>query len=496
VVSINSNIKRKALSGYFWTLFDKLGSQLIGFVITIVLARLLSPKEFGLVAMATVFFAISRIFIDGGLRDSLIQKVDANQKDYNSVFVFNIVVGFFIYIIIFFASPFIADFYHEPELKVICRILGLNLVIFPFSVVQIAIITKELKFKSLVKLRLPSTILAGLTGLTMAYFGFGVYALVAQIALETLFFNTLLWIFSPWRPTFEFSKGTFLFHWRHGSRLMAADLLTAVYRNIFSLVIGKMFTASQLGFYNRADTFKVFLYNNTVGLIQTVSYPVLVQAQDNDETLKRFYRRIFQATYTMLLPPLGFLIVFSAPLIEFLLSSKWLPAAPILVVLAVGTLFSPFNSINLNVLKVKRRTDLLLRAELTNKAILIIVAIVAVRLGFNYLIYSTILVAVVAVFINGIQIRKVFRYSPFEQFQDLFPLLAAFVASMIVAFQLKRLLFVEVSPFITLAGGGIVLIASYFLIIFAIKRSLIFSLLDLFRPRKTSPVKSMDNPGD
>jgi teichuronic acid exporter len=487
-----STLKHKAFSGYLWTLFDKLGSQLIGFIITIILARLLSPKEFGLVAMATVFFSISRIFIDGGLRDSLIQKKDAGNHDYNSVFIFNLFMGVAIYTIIFFTAPLIAAFYNEPELTLIVRILGCNLLIFPFSVVQVALITKALRFKALVKLRIPATILAGLVGLTLAWYGLGVYALVAQIALETIFFNIFLWYFSTWRPSLQFNKTTFLFHWRHGLRLMLVDLMTTLYRNIFSLVIGKYFSAAQLGFYNRADTFKVFTYNNTVGVIQTVSYPILVQAQDDNTTLKKFYRKIFQATYTILFPVLGFLILFAEPLIEFLLTKKWLASAPILMVLTLGTLLSPFNSINLNVLKVKRRTDLLLKAETWNKLTLITIAVLAVNLGFDYLIYSTIPAALLSVFINSYFTNKVFHYPTKEQLQDLFPLLVSFVGSMTLTFYARLLWVGDLLPLYQLIIGGIILNGSYILIIFVIKRSLISSFLDLVRRKK----KTSDGEGD
>jgi teichuronic acid exporter len=478
-----SNIKHKAFSGIVWTLIDRLGSQTIGFVITIVLARLLTPKEFGLVAMTTVFLSISRIFIDGGLKDSLIQKKDATSTDYNTVFVFNLLIGIIAYVLLFFCAPAIALFYKEPELTLIVRIVGIQLLMFPLCLVQVAIINRELKFKTLVKIRVPSTLASGIIGLILAYMGYGVYALVAQIALEGVFFVIILWMVFRWTPSWEFDRETFRFHWKHGSRLLVVDLMTALYRNIFSLIIGKFFSATQLGFYNRADTFKVFIYNNTVGIMQTVSYPILAQVQDDDVKLKHLYKKIFQSTFLVILPVLGFMIIFAKPFIEFLLTDKWLSAAHILSVLAAATILSPFNSINLNILKVKRRTDLMLRAEMWNKGIVVLIVLVTAILGFDYLIYSNLLLAIISLFLNNFFTNKIFKYSLIEQIKDLRSIFISFTFSMAIVFALDHFFTKDLLSFYQLLIGGVTLMGSYFLSIFVMNRSLIFSLADLVKPK-------------
>jgi teichuronic acid exporter len=479
-----SNIKRKAFSGIVWTLIDRLGSQTIGFVITIVLARLLTPKEFGLVAMTTVFLSISRIFIEGGLKDSLIQKKDATSIDYNTVFVFNLLIGIIAYVLLFFCAPAIALFYKEPELTLIVRIVGIQLLMFPLSLVQVAIINRELKFKTLVKIRVPSTLASGIIGLILAYMGYGVYALVAQIALEGVFFVIILWMVFRWTPSWEFDRETFRFHWKHGSRLLVVDLMTALYRNIFSLIIGKFFSATQLGFYNRADTFKVFIYNNTVGIMQTVSYPILAQVQDDDVKLKHLYKKIFQSTFLVILPVLGFMIIFAKPFIEFLITDKWTASAPILMILATATVLSPFNSINLNILKIKRRTDLMLKAEMWNKGIVIFIVLVTVNLGFTYLVYSNVVIAIISLYINNYFTNKVFVYTFKEQIKDLATPLLAFLLAGFISYGSDFYFLQNFLPFYRILLGGIILTGIYFLAIFASNRSLIYSVVELISVKK------------
>jgi teichuronic acid exporter len=474
------DLKKKTIRGLAWFFLDQAGSQFISFVITLLLARMLSPEQFGLIAMASVVIAITRIFIDSGLRDSLIQKQTCTQVDYSTVFYFNMVVSIGLFIFIFFIAPFVARFFGYEELTSIIRVLGLKPFLYSFTVVQTAIIHKDLRFSMLAKIRLPSYLISGVTGLILAWYNYGVWALVAQTILETLFFNVLLWSWNRWRPSLVFDKALFKFHWQHGSRLLIVSAVGAIYRNIFSLIIGKFFSAGQLGFYSRADSFKSITLNNTVGLVQTVSYPVLARLQNDHGLLKTTYRKILQGTLLVLLPIVAFFVMGAKSIITILLTDKWLPAAPILVVLMMAMVFSPFNSINLNILKVKRRTDLLLRVDIINKILMVAIVLVTIKLGFEYVIMTNLIIAVFALFINNYYTNKLISYSLKEQVMDMWPLLFSFIGSIVFIFLLQPVI-VTTLPLINILITGLLIIGSYSLIIFILDRKFIFQTIDLVK---------------
>lgn len=473
-------LKKKALTGVFWTFIDRAGSQFIGFVITIFLVRMLTPTEFGLIAMASVFNAIAQVFVDSGLNDSLIQKKECTDEDYNTVFYFNIGIGILICLLLFLSAPLISDFFGYDELTPIIRVLAFRPLISSFSYVQIARIKKDLAFHRLARGRIPAFIISGVVGLLLAWNGLGVWALVAQALLETFLFNVVLWYNSSWRPSFFFNKEVFQFHWKHGSRLLMVSVLNSLYTNIFSLVIGKFFSPIQLGYYSRADSFRTIILNNTTGLIQTVSYPILTKFQDNDSQLVNAYRKIQQANLFLILPVAGLFIIGAEPIVVFLLTSKWLPTAPILSVLMLALVFSPFNSNNIHVLKVKRRTDLVLRANLVNKALIVGILLITVNLGFEFVIWTNLIIAVLALFVNNYYTNKLIGYSIKDQIIDLWPLLLAFTGTVFITkFLMDRAVFDYLLIKIIVTGLSVVL--GYGLIIFLIKRSLISYVLETVR---------------
>jgi teichuronic acid exporter len=484
------DIKGKTIKGIAWTFLDRAGSQFIGFVVTLMLARILSPDEFGLIAMASVVIAITRIFIDSGLNDSLIQKQNCTTTDFSTVFFFNMVVTVVLFCVIFISAPAIARFFGYPELVPVIRVLGLKPCIAAFSFVQMAIIQKNMKFRLVPKLRLPAFIISGVIGLVMAWKGYGVWALVAQSLAETFLFTLLLWIVADWWPTLVFDKTIFRFHWKHGSRLLVVNVLNAIYRNIFSLIIGKFFSAAQLGFYSRAESFKAIILNNTTGLVQTVSYPALAQMQDDNERLKKAYRKILQATLFVILPVSAVFITAAGPIIEFLLTPKWLPAAPILVVLMLSLVFSPFNTINLNILKVKRRTDLLLRTDVINKIFLVAIVTVTVNLGFDYLVMTNLIIAVFALFIINYFTNKLISYSIREQLTDFWPLLAAFVVATGLTYY-ASVWFTSEYALMNIIVRGACVVVFYTCTILVLRRRYIFDLITEIRLFRTGGKTSL-----
>lgn len=474
------DLKKRTLSGIIWMFIDRAGSQFIGFIVTIFLARILSPSDFGLVAMASVVIAITRIFIDSGLRDSLIQKQGCTDVDYSTVFIFNLVLALVFYILIYFTAPAVSRFFGYETLTPVIRVIGLKPIIGSFSLVQTAILHKELHFGKIARIRVPVFIISGVIGLGLAWYGYGVWSLVWQSILEVLLFNLVLWLISSWRPSFQFNKEIFQYHWSHGSRLLVVGALGAVYRNIFSLIIGKFFSPIQLGLYSRAESFRSIILNNTTGLIQTVSYPALSRLQHDNARLKQSYRKIQQITMIALLPILTFFIAGSEFIIELLLTRKWLEAAPILNVLMLSLVFSPFNSINLNVLKVKRRTDLLLRTDLINKAVLVLIVATTFQLGFQFLVWTNLIAALLALFINNYYTNSLISYSLKEQFSDLSPLLVAFILTLMLSWYLSHLLLMK-NILLQVILLGVIVITIYSVIILTFYRSKIFTLINVFK---------------
>jgi O-antigen/teichoic acid export membrane protein len=470
-----TGLKRKAIVGVFWGFLDRAGSQSIGFIITLFLARILLPSDFGLVAMASVVVGITRIFIDSGLNDSLIQKQACSEVDFNTVFYFNVATSLFLFGVIYLSAPVIASFFGYPELVPIIRVIGLKPFIAGLSMVQLAILQKEMLFSSIVKARLPSFVVSGGIGLLMAWYGYGVWSLIVQSLLESFLFLLILWRLASWRPGLTFNFDLFKFHWKHGSRLLIINALGAVYRNIFSIIIGKYFSAAQLGYYSRADSFKTIVVNNTSGLLQTVSYPVLSKFQGDNHQLKKAYRKTIQINFFFLLPILCLLSVGASPIIEWLLTSKWLPVAPILVILMFTAALSPFNSINLNILKVKRRTDLLLKIDLLNKAILLILVAVATTISFEFLILTNLLIAIIAMLINSYFVNRMINYSLREQFEDLWALWLAIVLAGGVACATQRLL-ADFGLFWHVFFLGLTVVTSYLVLILFLRKEIVFSM--------------------
>jgi teichuronic acid exporter len=475
-----NEVRKKVAQGVFWSFLEKAGGQLVGFLITLLLARLLGPAEFGLVAIATAFFALSRVLIDAGLRDSLIQKFDATPEDFNTVFLFNLAAGLSLYLLLFFAAPFIADFYDQQSLVALIRVLSLNVVFYSFSIVQVAILTKELRFAAFFSVRLPSVIIGGLVGILMALNGYGVWALVAQIGLESLLFNSLLWRVSTWRPKLKFDQALFRFHWQHGSRLLLGEFITAIYRNIFSLVIGKTFKVTELGIYNRAENFIILTFTQTTGIVQSVTYPAMVQIQNDNLRLKSSYRKIIQMTLLVTLPIYLLFVLQAENIIVLLFTQKWIAAAPVLVVLSFAATLAPFNSINLNILKVKRRTDLFLRLQLVTKSIFVVVVIVFANMGFDYVIWTNLYGAIFLLLCNNYFSNRLIGYTLVEQLTDLAPFFLAFAGSLFVTMWANSLLGIDNILFeIVLVGVFASFVYVGFLVI--LRRSVLTNAMETIR---------------
>ena len=375
------SLKQKTFKGVIWSAVERFSTQGVQFLFGIILARLLTPNDYGMIAMLTIFMAVSQTFIDSGFGNALIRKPDRNESDKATVFFFNIFMAMGCYGIIFLAAPFIANFYNMPELCNILRVLAINLVIQSVGSIQRLNLTIDLNFKVLAKISLAGAVVGGSAGLVCAYKGLGVWSLVVQQMATTSFRVVLFWILVRWRPKCFFSKVSFKSMFGFGSKLLASGLLNTLYDNIYDLIIGKTFAAATLGNYTRAAHFANFPSSNITGIFQRVTFPVLSKIQDDPEKLRNAYLKFLNMATLVIFPLMIGLASIAKPFILLVLTEKWVGAILILQIICFAQMWYPVHSINLNILQVLGRSDLFLKLEIIKKAVGITVLCITLPYG-------------------------------------------------------------------------------------------------------------------
>lgn len=420
---MSESLKRQTVKGVIWSGVERFSVQGIQFFIMIVMARLLSPKDYGLVGMLTVFIAIAQTLIDSGFSQALIRKQNRTETDNATVFYFNIAVGFFIYIVFYICAPLVANFYDTPELTDIMRVISLSVVFNSLAVVQRALLTIKLDFKTQAKASLVAALVSGFVGISMAYNGFGVWSIVAQQLCNLGLNTTILWVLAKWRPKETFSKSSFKELFSFGSKLLASGLLDTVYRNIYLIVIGKFFTASKLGYYTRAHQFSDFPSSNLTGILQRVTYPVLCKIQDDEEKLTKSYRMFLRLSAFLIFPLMIGLSAISEPFVLLILKEQWLFSATLLQILCIAGMWYPIHAINLNLLQVKGRSDLFLRLEIIKKITGVFILCITIPMGLIAMCYGQIVSSLFSLVINTFYTGKLINVGFIRQMKDLFPTL-------------------------------------------------------------------------
>jgi len=415
------NHQQKTINGMLWSISERFSLQGIQLVVSIILARLLEPAQFGLIGMLSLFMALAQSILDSGFGSALIQKKDAEHIDNCSIFYFNIVVGIFLTVILILSAPAIATFFDQPILIPLTRFLSLNIFINGFALVQSTILTKQMNFKAQLKVNLISVILSGLIGITLAYLGWGVWSLAIQSVLNTLFRTILYWISSAWKPSLIFSfsaLGTMFFF---GSKLLLSGLLDTFFQNIYQAFIGKMFSVSELGFYTRAMTMEQTAVTATSSSLGRVLFPAMAPLQDDVNRLRQAYKKTIGISLFFHFPLMFGLIGIADPLIKFLMTDKWAPSIPFFQLLCISGLLYPLQVLNLNILKVKGRSDLFLRLEILKKTIVVLAILLTYRWGVTGLIYGQIGISIIAYFLNSFFSGQLINYSMIEQIKDISP---------------------------------------------------------------------------
>ena len=418
------SLKNKTVKGVLWSAMERFSVQGVSFVVMIFMARLLTPKDYGLIGMLAIFLAVSQSLVDSGFSQALIRKQDRTEVDNSTVFYFNIVVGIVMYLILFACAPFIADFYNEPQLVAITRVVGLSVFLNSLVVVQRALLTVKIDFKTQAKAGIIAAVTSGAIGISAAYMGYGVWAIVLQ-QLTNLSVNViLLWILSKWKPIWAYSWASFRNLFGFGSKLLASGLLETVYRNIYQIVIGKVFSASDLGYYTRAHQFSDFPSSNVSGIMQRVTYPVLCSIQDDDIRLANVYRRFLRLSAFVVFPLMLGLAAVAKPFILVLLKEQWLFSATLLSIICFQMMWYPIHAINLNLLQVKGRSDLFLKLEIWKKVVGVAILVVTIPMGLVAMCVGGIISSIISLIINTHYTGKLIQLGFIKQMKDLSGVLA------------------------------------------------------------------------
>ncbi len=418
------SLKSKAIRGTFWSSIERFSVQGILFVVMIIMARILTPSDYGLVGMLAIFIAISQSLIDSGFSQALIRKQDRSETDNSTVFYFNIGVGTILYLVLYFCAPLIAAFYKQPILTPLTRAIGIGLIFNSLTVVQRALLTVNLDFKTQAKASLIGVLISGVLGIWMAYTGFGVWAIVAQQLCNLALVTLSLWFFSKWRPLRTYSWKSFRELFGFGSKLMISGLLDTAYRNIYLIVIGKIFKASDLGYFTRGQQFSDLVSSNVTGILQRVTYPVLCTIQDEDDRLREAYRKILKITAFVMFPLLVGLAAVSKPMIITLLTDKWIFTATLLIPLCLTGMWYPVHAINLNLLQVKGRSDLFLKLEIVKKAVAVTILCVTIPFGLITMCWGMLVNSLIALVINTRYTGRLIHLGFLSQMRDILPTLA------------------------------------------------------------------------
>ena len=453
------SIKKQVSRSVFWSAIERFSVQVSSFILGIIIARLLCPDDYALIAMLNIFMALAQSFIDSGFANALIQKKDRSNLDYSTVFYFNIIISVILYILLYNSAPFIAKFYNQSELIQITRIVGISLIINSFGIVQQAKLTVELDFKRQAKGSLVAVLISGIIGIIMAMKGFGVWALVVQTLMNNLIKVILYWVYAKWKPLFAFSYNSFKELFSFGSKLLLSGLMHTVYVNLYTLIIGKRFLPADLGFYNRAFSLAQFPSNNITNILIRAIYPIQCNIQDQHQLLKDSFVKYLRLSCLIVFPLMLTLCALAEPLVLLILKDKWAGVIPLLRILCISFMWDPVMRINNSILQVKKRSDYTLYAEILKKISAFVILFATLGFGVEIMCYGLIIYSLIDIIIIIAFSKKVIGLGLFDQIQIISPILFISLFSSIVMY-LTTLLFVNsfIQIIVALITGFIILL--------------------------------------
>ena len=455
------DLKQRTVKGVSWSFVEQILTRGVNFVIGIILARLLSPTDYGLVGMLAIFLAISQLFIDGGLTSALIRTKNPSEKDYSTVYIINLTLSVVFYFLLFFCAPLVARFYDQPLLQPLMRAVSLILIIGSISSVQGPLLTIRVDFKTKSIISILAAVISGTTGIVCAYKGLGVWALVAQSIASASAVTLLTLALVRWMPKLVFSKESFKRLFSYSSKLLAASCISTIYDNAYPLVIGKKFTAADVGQYTRAGQFPGMANDTIVSALNRVAFPILSQVQDDDERLLRVYEKYIQLACFVIFPVLMGLCGCARPLVLLLLTDKWLDCVPLMQIICFSKLLNGVTVINLNLLYVKGRSDLVLRLEFIKKAIAFAILFISMLFNLTVMCYGLVLYSIIAAYLNTFYTNRLLGYSFSQQMKSILPYF--FFSLVVLAEALLSSRFIESSLVSLLVSLTVCPLTYYFL---------------------------------
>lgn len=417
-----ANLKSQTKRGIHWTFLNQFINYGLQFIVGIIMARLLTPGDYGITALPAVFLAIADVFIDGGFGGALVRKPEVSQKDLSTAFYYAISVGVFFYIVIFFAAPLIANYFETPVLVPLVRVTSLTFLWGPLMTPQNVILKRNLNFKTITRISVTTKIIGSAIGVSLAFLGYGLWSLVAMSVISNLLELIQKWFKVRWLPTERWSKESFKYLWGYGNKMMIAGLLNNVYKSITPIFVGKYFSPADLGIYNRALGYAQLLAHQGTNIIQQVTFPVLSKIQGEDEALARNYRRMLQASAFVIFPIMLMLSALARPLVILLITDKWESCIILLQLLCFAFMWYPIHAINLNLLQVKGRSDLFLKLEVYKIIISVVILFCSLPFGLIYFCIASIFNSMISLFINTYYTGKLINVSYIDQMKDLLPI--------------------------------------------------------------------------
>ena len=438
---MSSSLKQKTISGMIWSSLQRFGTMGISFISNIILARLLTPEDYGCIGMLMIFIALSNTFIDGGFGSALIQKKRPTQEDYSTIFYWNIFLSIVLYTLLFFCAPLIGDFYNISLLSKVLQIQGIILIINAFSIIQANQLRKQLKFKTLAKVTLTASIVSVLTAIVMAYMGYGIWSLVVQQIVSSLITTLLYWIYSNWRPIYIFSTKSLKELFGFGSFILLSNLINTFCNNLNGLIIGKFFNASTMGYFTQAKKIENVSSTSIESVISQVTYPVLVEVKDNYERLKNVLKQFNSLLLYVITPLMMLLNLLATPIIELLLGEKWLPAVPYLEILAFQGIAISIQGVNYNAIASIGCSKSLFISTIIKRSVFIILIVLGMHLGsIKGILWGMTMSSYFICFYNTALVHKYIGYTLIRQFMDLFPIIILNGISYILTYILKYII--------------------------------------------------------
>lgn len=472
--------RSKAFSGVKWTSIEQVLSIALSFVIGIIVARLVMPSDYGLIAMLGVFMALGGVFVNSGISTALVRHKHNSQADYSTAFYANVALGLVVYAILYVLAPLIAGFYEIPELTAVCRVYSLDILLSSLTIVHVAKLTHEMRYKVQTSIKLFSLMVSGVIGISLAYGGYGVWALIGYTLSASGLRTVLFWVLSGWYPSMVFSRSAAHYLYDFGSKMLLTSIIDVVYDNIYTFVIGKYYTATSAGYYNRSLQLSQFPQNMISHVVGNVVLPVLTPFQDNQEKLLNVYDRLFRLTVYVAYPLMALMVVLAYPLIDFLLGEKWLPSVPYLQILVVAVVFTTLTIVNLNLFFVKGRSDVVLKLDIYKKIIGFAMVAVMAPLGLKWICVGSVLYAIASFVINCTQTHQILGYGLWHQVKTAFPpMLYSVLMGLVVAVAISYVS----SSFLQLVLGGLLGLLVYVGLSLLLKEPALAELMELIHRR-------------